>query len=70
MATFAEERERLRVELEAAVNDGRKDISEALTVAYDRKHPVRQKWLALWSNIFLWIAGSEFRAKIIKGAGD
>ncbi len=68
MGTFAEERERLRVELEAAVKRGREDISEALTVDYDRKHPVRQKWLAFWSNIFLRIAGSEFRAKIIKGS--
>lgn len=66
MGTFAGEREKLRVDLEAAVGAGGREISDALTVRYDRNHPIRQRWLAIWSNIFLRIAGSKFRAKIIK----
>ncbi len=68
MGTLAEDRERLRIELERAVGCARKDIKEALTVLYDDDRPIRQRWLAIWSNIFLKIAGSKFRAKIVKGS--
>lgn len=69
MATISEERTRLRHELHAALRNGEKTIQEALTVSYDHKHRIRQRWLAWWSNFFLVIAGSKFRARIIKN-GD
>lgn len=67
MATIGEERERLRVELHKALENGQKTIAETLRVQYDPQHKWRQKFLALASNMFLAIAGSKFRAKIIKG---
>ena len=68
MATFAEERERLRRGLHAAVTDGKKTIAEALTVEYDPEQRIRQRLLLWSSNFFLAIAGSEFRARIVKKA--
>ena len=64
MATIREERERMRRELHAVLERSGKSIEEALTIDYDRKHRIRQRWLLFWSNVFLMIAGSEFRVKI------
>ena len=69
MTTLGEERARLRHELHAVLKDGEKTIQEALTVPYDHKHRIRQRWLAWWSNFFLLLAGSKFRARIIKSGG-
>lgn len=66
MATLRDERERLRLELHAAIDHANKTIEEALTIDYDPRRRIRQRWLLFWSNVFLTIAGSEFRAKIIK----
>lgn len=67
MATIGEERERLRRELNSELALCGKTIEEALTVDYDPEHRIRQRLLMIASNFFLMIAGSKFRAKIVKG---
>lgn len=67
MATIGEERERLRRELHAAVEQGGKTIEEALRVKYDPERRIMQRFWMVTSNFFLMIAGSKFRAKIVKG---
>lgn len=67
MATISEERERLRRELHEAVKTADKTIAETLTVDYDPEHRIRQRLLALASNILLGVAGSKYRARIVKG---
>lgn len=64
--TIGEAREKLKHELHAEIILGKKTIEEALAVPYDRDRRVIMR-LCLWfSNFFLAVVGSPFRARIIK----
>lgn len=66
MVIIREERERLRHQLHTEIVLGKKTLAEALAVECDPQHRIRQQLLLWFSNFGLMIAGSKFRARIIK----
>lgn len=66
MATFEEERERLRVELYKAVRDAQGVIDDVMAVKYDRTCRIKQRCLTFVCNCILTLFGTKQRMRIIK----